>query len=213
MKRTTIVEWTTITEDESSWPVDGEYFLMELDESSWQFSRTGSSYGDEFGNYKFIKAIGSKWAPMPKFQANELDGNEKNKDKITLNFDVYYDLIKKAAEAGKKNSLSEDALDDYCQRVQHSAKLVDSLLYLKEEFKTLSRWFIELRGDFRIMARMIQDIKMSQKNWQSTEELDPRKSGLLRNNLFLPGAVFYGRVRINEDGNGVFFMESEEALK
>lgn len=198
MKRTTTIEWTTIIADPSSWPADGEYFLMELDESSWQFSRTGSSYGDEFGNYEFIKAIGRRWAPMPKFQANELDGNEKNKDKITLNFDVYYDLIKKAAEVGKKDSLSENTIDNDFPPEQHSVKLEDSLLCLKEEFKTLSRWFTELRGDFRIMARMLEDIKISKKNWQSIEELDPHKMVLLRNNLFLPGAVFYGRVWINE---------------
>lgn len=46
---------------------------------------------------------------------------------------------------------------------------------------------------------------MSQNNWQSIEELDPRKMVLLRNNLFLPGAIFYGRVWINGKGERELF--------
>lgn len=69
MKRTTTIEWTTITEDESSWPPAYSYFIIERGKDcsymayrsiEGHFIVNSPSRRSHFHDY-----IGMKWTPKP----------------------------------------------------------------------------------------------------------------------------------------------------
>lgn len=71
------VKWTTITEDESTWPVDGRFLIGMIGEGAYVHTRIGSQAYNESGHvYDMRLNIGLQWRPMPKAPKKK---DEKNK--------------------------------------------------------------------------------------------------------------------------------------